>query len=81
MVVEVGVGSADVLLGDSVSKEDSENAVLLGVGGVLVEGDQHQGVVHEALVVEQGLEEGASPGTCHSDRGVVAIRGWCAVSL
>lgn len=82
VVVEVGVGGADVLLGHGVAEQDADDAVLLGVGRVLVEGDQDEGVIHEALVVQQGLEEVASPGAGDGDRSVVGIRGWGrAVSL
>ncbi len=54
VVVEVVVGGADELLGHDIAEEDADDLVLLGVGRVLVEGDEHEGVVHETLVVEQG---------------------------
>lgn len=74
MVVVVVVGGADELLGDSVTKENAEDAVLDGVGLVLVEGEEDEGVVHEVGVVQEGGKELLQPDTGNGDGGVVTIR-------
>jgi hypothetical protein len=51
VVVVVVVGGAFEVLWDSITEEDAEDAVLDGVGLVLVEGDKNKGVVHEMLIV------------------------------
>ena len=71
VVVEVGVGGADKVLGDGVAEKDREGPVLLGVRAVLVEGDQNHSVLHEVLVLEERLEESSEPGTSCADRGVM----------
>lgn len=79
VVVEVGVGGADKVLGDGVAEKDRESPVLLGVRAVFVEGDQNHGVLHEVLVVEKRLEESSEPGTSRADGGVMCVAGhvWC----
>jgi hypothetical protein len=74
VVVELSISGADELLGNSVTENDAEDTVLEGVSVRLVESDQNQGVLHEMLVVEKGLQEVASPGTSSSDTRVVAVR-------
>lgn len=61
VVVEVGVSSTHKMLGDSITEENTENAVLDGVGLVLVEGDEDQGALHEVLVVQQRGQEVLEP--------------------
>lgn len=51
VVVVVGVGGSDKLLGHGITEENAENAVLDGVGLILIESDQNHGVLHEVLVV------------------------------
>ena len=51
VVVVVGVGGSDKLLGHGIAEENAEHAVLDGVGFVLVESDQNHGVLHEVLIV------------------------------
>lgn len=75
VVVVVVVGGSHEVLGDGVPEEDAEDAVLDGVGLVLVEGDEDQGVVEEARVLEEGLEEGSEPDPGHGDGGVVTVGG------
>lgn len=74
VVVEVVVGGAGEVLGEGVAEQDGENLVALGVGLVLIPGEQDEGVVHEVLVVEEGLEESAAPHASNADVGVVAVR-------
>lgn len=76
VVVEVRVGGADEVGGDGVAEEDREGAVLLRVRAVLVEGDQDKSVLHEVLVGEERLEEGAQPdtgGSVGADGSVVRV--------
>nr|POF15493.1 hypothetical protein CFP56_48688 [Quercus suber] len=75
VVVEVRVGGSHGRFGDGTAEEEAEDPVAAGVGVVLVKGDQDEGVLHEVRVVEQGLEEVASPGAGGGDRGVVSVRG------
>lgn len=75
MVIKVAVSCANKLFGYSITKENADNAVLLGVGVVFVEGEHDEGVLHEFLVVQEGLEKGFGPGTGNGHGAVVAIRG------
>jgi len=45
------------------------------VGLVLVEGDEDEGVVHEALVFEERGKEGLQPFASDGDGGVVTVGG------
>jgi hypothetical protein len=85
VVVVAIISSADEVLGHGVTQEDAEDAVLDGVGLVLVEGDEDQGVIQEARVLEKGLEEGAQPDAGDGDGGVVTVGGhvggWEFVSM
>lgn len=73
VVVVVGVLSADEVGWDGITEKDTENVVLDGVGLVLIEGDQDEGVLHEVLVGEEWLEESAEPVTSNGDGGIVSI--------
>jgi hypothetical protein len=75
VVVVVVVGGAFEVLWDSVTEEDAEDAVLDGVGLVLVEGDKNKGVVHEVLIVQEGGKKGLQPLASNRNRGIMAIRG------
>lgn len=75
MVVVVGVGCADEVGGDGITKENGEDIVLDAVVLVLVEGDQDKGVVHEIFVVQEGFHEVLEPFACGGDVRVVAIAG------
>ena len=77
MVVPVLVGGSDELVRDGIAEHQAENAVALGVGFALVEGDEDEGAAPEAgfFVVDQGLEEVAAPLSGDGDGGVVAIAG------
>ena len=75
MVVVVVVGGADKVLWDGVAEEDAEDRVPDGVGLVLVKGDQDKGVFHEALVVEERLEERPQPDSSNGDGRVMAVGG------
>lgn len=75
VVVEVVVGGADKVLGEGVTEQDGENLVALGVGLVLIPGEEDKSVVHEVLVVEEGLEESTAPLASNTDVGVVTVRG------
>jgi len=74
--VEGGVGGSDQALGNSVTKEHGEHVVGDGVGVVLVEGQEDEGLgAVEVGVGQEGLEEGLGPGTSGGDRSVVSIVG------
>jgi hypothetical protein len=75
VVVVVGVFGADERVGKSVAEHQGEDAVALGVGLGLVEGDQDKSAVPEAglLVVDQRLEEVAAPLAGNGDGSVVSI--------
>ena len=75
VVVPVLVGGSDELVRDGIAEHQAENAVALGVGFALVEGDEDEGAAPEAgfFVVDQGLEEVAAPFSGDGDGGVVAI--------
>ena len=77
VVVPVLVGGSDELVRDGIAEHQAENAVALGVGFALVEGDEDEGAVPEAgfFVVDQGLEEVAAPFSGDGDGGVVSIAG------
>ena len=77
VVVPVLVGGSDELVGNGVAEHQTENAVALGVGFALVEGDEDEGAAPEAglFVVDQGLEEVAAPFSGDGDGGVVSIAG------
>jgi hypothetical protein len=73
VVVELGISSADELLRKSITEKETEDTVLEGVSVRLVESDQNKGVLHEVLVVEERLQEVASPGTSSGDTSIVAV--------
>jgi hypothetical protein len=75
VIVIVVVGGALKVLRDSIAEEDTEDAVLDGVGLVLIEGDEHKSVVHEVLVVQERGKEGLQPLASNRDGGIMAIRG------
>lgn len=77
VVVPVLVGGSDELVRDGIAEHQAENAVALGVGFALVEGDEDEGAAPEAgfFVVDQGLEEVAAPFSGDGDGGVVSIAG------
>ena len=75
MVVVVVVSSTDEMLRDGIAEKNAEDLVLVGVGLVLVEGNEHQGVVHEVLVLKQRSEEALQELTGNGDGGVVTVRG------
>lgn len=77
VVVVVGVSGADKLLGDSVTEDQAEDAVALGVGLALVESDEDKSAAPEVglLVVDQRFEEVTAPLAGSSDRSVVAVAG------
>ena len=75
VIVEVGVGGADEVIGDGVTEENGEDAVLNGVGFVLVEGDEDEGILHEIGVIQEGGKEGLEPLSGNGDRGIMSIRG------
>lgn len=75
MVVEGGVGGADLCRGDYVAKEKGENPVLGAVGVVFVEGEEDQGRFGEGGVGEEWGEEGVGPFAGSGNGGVVAVVG------
>ncbi len=75
VVVEAGVGGSFEMGRHGVAEEDGEDAVGERVACVLVEGDQDEGVGHEALVGEEGLEEAAEEVASYCYGGVVAVGG------
>lgn len=85
VIVEVGVGCADQMLGDGVTEENREDAVLDGVGFVLVEGDEDESVLHEVGVIQERGEKVVQPFTCNCDGGVMTVGGhvggWYLVSI
>jgi hypothetical protein len=75
VVVVVVVGGANELLWDSVAQQDAQDAVLDGVGLVLIESDENKSVLHELLVIKKGFQEGTSPCASDTDIGVMAVAG------
>lgn len=73
--VEGVVGGTLQVLGDSTTNQEAIDAVGLGVVSCLVEGHQHQGVLGEVLVAQQGGHEGGQPVAGNGDVGVVGIVG------
>jgi hypothetical protein len=73
VIVELRISGTDELLGNSITEDDAEDTVLEGVSVRFVKSDQNQGVLHEMLVVEKGLQEVTSPGTSSSDTRVMTI--------
>jgi hypothetical protein len=61
VVIEVGVGGANEVVGDGVTKENGENSILDSISLVLVEADEHEGVFHEVAVVQERSEEILEP--------------------
>ena len=76
VVVELVVDGANEAFRDSVTEEHTEDVVGDGVGVVLVEGQQDQGLGSvEVGVGQERLEKAGGPGTGSGDRGVVAVVG------
>ena len=75
VVVVVGISGADERVRHSITENQAENAVTLGVSLGLVECDEDQSTIPEAglLVIDQRLEEIAAPLSSNSNGGVVAI--------
>lgn len=73
VVVEAVVFGADQLLGHRVSDHDAENAVADRVDFALIPGNEDQGVLHECLVFQEGLDKVASPSSSSSDIRVMAV--------
>lgn len=67
MVVVVAVSSADEMMRDAVTEEDAEDSVLGGVGLILIECDEDEGVVHEMLVLQKRSKEGLQPDTSNGN--------------
>lgn len=61
MVVEVGISRSNKLSRDGVAEENAEDAVLDGVGLILIKGNENQSVFHEFRVGKERLQEGAEP--------------------
>lgn len=70
----VVLGSLEVL-GDGAAKEDGVDAVLLGIGGGLVEGDKDEGVLSEVVILQERGHEAVEPLAGEGDVGVVGIVG------
>lgn len=76
MVVELVVGGSDEVLRNGVTEEDTEDVVGDGVGVVLIEGQQDQGLgAVEVGVRQERLEEACGPSAGSGDGGVVAVIG------
>lgn len=75
VVVVVAVAGADEMRGHGVAEQDAVDLVLHGVVFVLVEGDEDEGVVHEALVGQERGEELGEPLAGGGYIGVVAVAG------
>lgn len=75
VVVEGRVSGTLKSVRDDATEKDGEDVVMLGVGLVLVEGEDDERVVHEIAVVQQRLEEVTGPGASKGDIGVMAIVG------
>lgn len=75
MRVESVVGGTAEVLGDGVAEENAVDAVLLLVGGGLVEGDQDEGVLGEVVVLQERGHEAVEPLAGESDVGVVGVVG------
>lgn len=77
VIVVVGVSGADKLLGNSITKDQAEDAVALGVGLALIEGDENKGAAPEVglLIVDKRFEEVAAPLAGGGDRSVVSVAG------
>lgn len=73
--VEGVVGGALQVLGDGAAQQDGVDAVLLLVGGGLVEGDQDEGVLGEVVVLEEGGHEALQEVAGDGDVGVVGVVG------
>jgi len=71
--VDSVISCADHIFGNGITEQDGHDTVRLGVGVVLVEGDQNQGALHEVGVLQErsqpALEKLASDG----DGAVVGI--------
>lgn len=57
VALEVVVGCADQAGWDDITEQDRQDAILFGIGAVLIEGDENERVVHEVLVPKQGPKE------------------------
>lgn len=71
--VDVVIGGTDERLGEEIGDDDGLDTVGNGVGGILVEVDEEEGVVHEVLVGDEGLDEGVEPVSTVGETGVVSI--------
>jgi hypothetical protein len=74
MVIIVGVCSANKLLGDGITKKNTEDSILDGVGLVLIKRDEDQGVLKEVRVGEERFKEVSEPHSCCSYRGIMTVR-------
>ena len=76
VVVVVGVvGGAPEVLGDRIAEQQRVDGVALGVGFILVEGDQDEGVLGKVLVGEERFDEVAGPRAGDGDVGVMPVVG------
>lgn len=73
VVVVLGVGGADKLLGYRVTEKNTEDLVLQGVGMGLIKCDKDERVLHEVLVSKKRLQKVARPGTGSGDTSIVAV--------
>lgn len=75
MGVESIIGSALKVLGNGATNEEAVHAVGNGVVANFVKGEEHQSVLGEVLILEQGREELGNPFASNCDVGVVGIIG------
>lgn len=75
MGVEGVIGGTLEVLWDGASEENAKEFVALGVGLVLIKGDEDQGLLHEVGVVEQRADPIALPLGGKGDVGVVRVVG------
>jgi hypothetical protein len=71
--VESVIGGVDQVLGESVGDEDGHDTVTDGVGLILIEVDDQEGVVEEVLVANERENELDQPISTIGDSSVVSI--------
>ena len=75
VVIKSVVGRAAEVFGDGAADQDGEHLIVLTVGVVLVEGQQHQGVLCNVWDADKFGDGGALPGRGKGDVGVMGVVG------
>lgn len=75
MVVECGICCALEVGWDNIgaANEDAEDVVMLGVGLILVEGNEEECAVHEVSIVKERVQPAAEPVPSEGNVGVVSV--------